>query len=780
MLLRTKIINHIDNKLFKRDLVQFPLLLIVISLPFILEIISGNYLYWGTISLQFVPWLRTAVESIVQGTIPLWNNANGFGAPLMANYQSAIFYPINWVLIPLHLIDSVYGIPLGISLLVPLHLVIGAWGMAKFMKGIGRKADSQVLAGLIWGLGGFILGRINFPSMVYAYSWLPWVFCFISQSTAEDGRLELRINRKLILSLTFLLLSGHAQFAFYGIVIAFIGIIILFAGSKFRLINHLLEFFLAGLFAVGISAIQLIPTAEYLLNSQRANAVSVELALNFSFWPLRILTVFFGDFFGNPNYNRFVAGGNYWEDLLYIGVIPFIFVIFGIVFLFSNDSKKDVITRKIGFFSLLLMLFSFTLAIGKNSPVFPFLYEHVPTFDMFQAPSRFLLLATFSFCIFAVIGLDYWITNSFSSRRTGKFIVGTISLLIVGIVGDSFFGDLPTALFFSIVYTSVMMLLFLILTLLKDMYKVNNRIYWITPIFIFTIIDLVFMNFQTGLFINKKYYATISSDKSVDFQNELIYIPPNDEEFVKFKKYFRFDRFQSVEEIGQTPIMLLPNANLFYENIHLLNNFDPFIPDRFDAFQSWLGKLSESDQNKVLESVGVSRKLQLDVNSPGGYKSVDFLGREIVQWYDCAVVLPADEILNVFIYNDLHMNNNQCVMVEAGDNETGGISKNRQDIKYLNWRWIASDQLQIKYESENQGWILIRKTWYPGWKALLEDQTELPLIRGDFLFSVVNVPAGTHELVLVYHPPSFLIGSIISLFFFLALLIKPFILMFRK
>jgi hypothetical protein len=749
-------------------------------LPFVLEIISGNYLYWGTISLQFVPWLRTAVESIVQGTIPLWNNANGFGAPLMANYQSAIFYPINWVLVPLHLIDSVYGIPLGLSLLAPLHLVIGAWGMAKFTKGIGRAAESQVLAGLIWGLGGFILGRVNFPSMVYAYSWIPWVFCFLVQSPAEDRNLKLRINRKLIISLTLLLLSGHAQFAYYGILIVLMGVIILFARSKIRLINHLLEFFLAGLFAVGISAIQLIPTAEYLLNSQRANEVPAELALNFSLWPLRILTVFFGDFFGNPNYNRFVGGGNYWEDLLYIGVLPIIFVILGIVFLFSNDSKNDFITRKIGFFSLILMLCSFILALGKNGPVFSLLYEHVPTFDMFQAPSRFLLMATFSFCIFAVIGFEYWMTNCFSSRKTGKFIVGTIPLLIIGIVGDSFFGDLPAALFYSIVYTSVTMLLFFILTLLKDMYNIKNRIYWITPIFIFTIIDLVFMNFQTGLFINQKYYAIISSEKSADFQNELIYIPPKDEEFVKFKKYFRFDRFQSIEEIGQTPIMLLPNANLFYENIHLLNNFDPFIPDRFDLFQSWLGKLSELDQNKVLESVGVSKKLQLDVNSPGGYKLVDLSGREIVQWYDCAVVLPADEILDEFIYNDLHMRSNQCVMLEAGDNETGNISKNRQEIKYLNWRWIASDRLQIKYKSENQGWILIRKTWYPGWKALLEDQTELPLIRGDFLFSVVNVPAGVHELVLVYHPSSFLIGSITSLLFFLALLTKPFILMFRK
>jgi len=74
---------------------------ILITAPLILftpVVLTGKALFWGTPALQFVPWRDFAWNILKSGNLPLWNPMLGMGAPLIANYQSAIFYPPNWLL----------------------------------------------------------------------------------------------------------------------------------------------------------------------------------------------------------------------------------------------------------------------------------------------------------------------------------------------------------------------------------------------------------------------------------------------------------------------------------------------------------------------------------------------------------------------------------------------------------------------------------------------------------------------------------------------------------
>ncbi len=43
------------------------------------------------------PWKSFTVDSLKQGEIPFWNPHNFSGNPLMANFQSAVFYPLSAV-----------------------------------------------------------------------------------------------------------------------------------------------------------------------------------------------------------------------------------------------------------------------------------------------------------------------------------------------------------------------------------------------------------------------------------------------------------------------------------------------------------------------------------------------------------------------------------------------------------------------------------------------------------------------------------------------------------
>jgi hypothetical protein len=77
-------------------------LLIILTIPLVFffePIVFKKVLFWGTTSTQFFPWMEYAIQQILHGNLPLWNPYNGWGAPFLANYQSAIFYPPNWILI---------------------------------------------------------------------------------------------------------------------------------------------------------------------------------------------------------------------------------------------------------------------------------------------------------------------------------------------------------------------------------------------------------------------------------------------------------------------------------------------------------------------------------------------------------------------------------------------------------------------------------------------------------------------------------------------------------
>jgi hypothetical protein len=77
----------------------------------------------------------------------------------------------------------------------------------------------------------------------------------------------------------------------------------------------------------------------------------------------------------------------------------------------------------------------------------------------------------------------------------------------------------------------------------------------------------------------------------------------------------------------------------------------------------------------------------------------------------------------------------------------------------------------LRYESERitasvlapaDGWLLLSDAWYPGWEAKVDGQA-VPVERADILFRAVQVPAGKHQVELVYQPASFRLGVAISL-----------------
>lgn len=254
-------------------------------------LLQGKVLYWGLPILQFIPWRVLAYEQVFRGELlPLWNPLNGMGAPLLANYQLAWFYPPSWFLGLFYWWGGAPWLAWGFTLLTILHLAWAGWGMTRLMKRLGCGVLAQVVAGMAFGFSQYFIARINFFSMIWTGAWLPWVVSSVDEVLI--GASEAKTTRTRVLSLALVLamqlLAGHAQLTWYTCLLALAWGLVRWLWGKDKKTAPLVGGLVALSWAVGLSLVQLLPTAEYLLNSQRASQVDYEQAMTYSLWPWRL------------------------------------------------------------------------------------------------------------------------------------------------------------------------------------------------------------------------------------------------------------------------------------------------------------------------------------------------------------------------------------------------------------------------------------------------------------------------------------------------------------
>ena len=267
--------------------VAFPLVLLWRPL------FAGEAFFWGAPFLQFVPWQRMASAMWRAGHLPLWNPLVGCGAPLAANYQTAAFYPLN-------VLALLLPAEVALTWTVAFHLALAGWGMYRWARALGLDQFPSFIGALSFLGSGFLVARVAlFPSIAFTVPWLA-VWLWRTEVLVQHRRLRDAIWLGLALGLG--LLAGHAQTAFYGglLVVAYATFRVIQAARARKqkdtnkraelenrtLVLRVLSLFVwATVIGVGLAAVQLVPTAELMLQSQRSAGVAYDFAMTYSFWP---------------------------------------------------------------------------------------------------------------------------------------------------------------------------------------------------------------------------------------------------------------------------------------------------------------------------------------------------------------------------------------------------------------------------------------------------------------------------------------------------------------
>ena len=695
-------------------------------------VVYKNFLITDPVRQQY-PWKQLSLTEFLQGNLPLWNPYNFAGYPLLANFQSSVLYPLNFLFLFL-------SFPLAWSFLIFLQPFLGALFLYLYLDNLRLRKEASFLAAFAFAFSGFLVSWLEWGTIGNTALWTPLILLSVDKFFQKNKNNALKSKvfwpALLVFSLTASFLAGHLQTFFY----IFILLLIYFAArwiqnkKNFRI---LLTFVLSLLLFIILSAIQWVPTLQFILLSAR----NVDLpGYKNAGWfiPWQNLVQFVApDFFGNPTTLNYFGIWNYAEFLGYVGILPLILAFFA---MFFRRDKKTLFFGTVFFISLFFVLPTF-LAKIPFSLNFPFISTAQPT--------RLLFLVDFSLVILAGLGFDYFINAK--NKKTILYILGLFFIIFSGLWLFVLYlhgqllsaADLHVArqnlIFPSVIFAGVSLLLVLAIFLNRKFGKFSS-LFIISCLLIFiTVFDLLRFGWKFEPFTNKGYLFPSQSVLT----------------FLQSKNSGQPFRVMSVDSR-----ILPPNFSIMYK-IQTLDGYDPLYLQRYGELMAAVGRNNpdistpfgfnriitpQNYSSRIISFMNVQYVLSMDkINDPN---LTEVFSDGVVRVYENKNAFPRA----FFVTNTIYANSKQKAINEMFDLNfllnnravvEDSLPQSSWDRGQLQFVSYSENKVVFKTTTKDKAFMVFTDTYYPTWHATI-DGKETKIYRTDFNFRGIIVPKGEH------------------------------------
>jgi hypothetical protein len=369
-----------------------------------------------SLHFYFPLWWYFDCQPSLDKLLPTWNPADGFGCSIVGEPTSMVFYPPRLIL---HLGFGSLEQRAGLFWLFHLIVMYGNWYLAARRFG-WNPLLSQWTA---WGycLSGPVFFQIYNPPYLIGATWLPLAMLGLVQlhrSTLESS-LTARWIATLSIALSLMVIGGDAQLAYHLVLLGGLFWLGTFIQSKSfsHAARSLTALVASVLLAIGISAVQSLPTMHWLSESNRIvnSALAPERIGQFEY-SLRwwyAATWFFSDAFGSftPYHTRwslaFSQNERVWIPSLHVG-LPLVLTSLALITtrapnllrgpqirsLLSRIRRCDITT--LGMIVLVVaMASSFEWGLGRIWSI------GLPGYHYFRYPAKWSVPLTWSVCLLA-------------------------------------------------------------------------------------------------------------------------------------------------------------------------------------------------------------------------------------------------------------------------------------------------------------------------------------------------------------------------------------------
>ena len=416
-------------------------------------IFSDRMLYGGdTLALGYMARAYFA-EQLAAGAFPLWNPRLLGGIPFVEALSAG---------------DSIYPTSLLYYFMEPyralgwklvLHVLAGGFFMYGWARGLGLQRPAAALGGLAWLLAPVIVTLVlpgNDGKLMVA-SLAPLVFWAAdSVLRSPSGKTGAGLAGAVALaSLTTQFQTAYFLFGSVGAYAVF-RTVRLWRGrgpgargvrDAKAALAPLGLFLLCAVLGAGIASVQLIPAAEYVTESSRRIATTLEAtpeeaiaySSSWSLHPEEVAGLVVPEYVGNSGAEADWARGTYWGRNAFKGNHEYLGIPVLLLAVFALFGRRR---RALRWFMAAMSLLWLLFALGTHTPVWRLFYEIVPGISLFRVPSISAFLVSFGATTLFALGVDDMVREppsraGFFRTRRGQALLACLGLLVVGLLLQS-------------------------------------------------------------------------------------------------------------------------------------------------------------------------------------------------------------------------------------------------------------------------------------------------------------------------------------------------------
>lgn len=700
-----------------------------------------NALITDPVRQQF-PWRLLSISLIRRFELPLWNPYSLSGTPLLGNFQSGAFYPIN-------IIFFIFPFTLAWSVLIIIQPILGSFFLYVYLRYFQLRKSAAILGSVVFAFCGFSIAWLEWNTIVHVVIWLPLILLAME-------KLLRKINPQWIAILIFAEISsffaGHLQVLFYTLILSnaylFARILQLswypnnYKKSTLKIIRTYIPFLLIGLIVFLLTAIQWLPTLQFIKLSARDSDLSNYLSEGWFIPWQHIIQFFVPDFFGNPTTLNYWGLWNYGEFIGYVGIFPLLMSLFA---MFFRHDKKTFFFGTIFFVSL---IFAYPTFIGK----LPYLL-HIPFISNAQ-PTRLLVLTDFSLAVLSALGFDYFLKQ----KKGLIFILSFLSIIFLLLWMVILFGGkafhiqaefLLTAKR-NLLYSSSLYGVICISVVVSLIFKKIKIQYIIFVFLLISLVDLIRFGQKFTPFTNPAYLYP--STRAITF----------------VKKNINNYRYMSTDSR-----IFPPNFGITYK-LQSIDGYDPLYLKRYGELIA-SGERGRSDISspfgfnriitphnpsaKFINLLGVKFIFSFSEIQNDQFKKVFEEGQTKV--YLNKAVFPRAFFVNQIVKADSKqdairkMYSNAINLKKTAIIETEGkqIFNEIQSTGYVTTNLYSENRVILSTVTQKTGFLVLTDTFYPTWKAKIYSSfdtksqgTPLVIYRTDYNFRGVFVQPGKNVI----------------------------------
>lgn len=708
--------------------------LIVISYP---GIVAGTRAFaYRDAGLFTYPVAYYFRDCFWHGQWPLWNPYNNCGIPFLAQWNTLTLYPPS-------LIYLLPPMPWSLNVYLLAHIFLAALGMYRLAQLWFGTRFGATVAALAFAWNGLTLQFLGWSCHIAAFAWMPWV---ILNCAGAAGGADFRSSARKLFWAALVgacqMLTGAPETVLFTwlIIVAMFALEVLQGKLSFGIAATRL--LLLGTLICALSAAQLLPWLDLLANGDRSSASAGDA---WSLPPWGLANFFVPLFHSTGSITGvFMQPEQQWTSSYYLGILP---LLLAAVAVWRARRPQTILLAA-------MALLGVVAAFGHAGFVLDLLRRCFPLLGFTRYPIKFIVVTIFCLSLLAGAGAAWVQTQAFAAVRAAlRPLAGLFALAMLLLLAVAFWFPFPTDSWNYTWLNGLGRLLVLaggvgLLLLMFALRREQNR----------ALLGFGFL-FLTGLDI------TVHEPR----QNPTVPVRAYGE---------RLPAMSPVPRLGESRVMLsspaeramgmlvnsdplelyLGQRGELYENCNLLNRI-PKVDGFFGIHLAWQQKIaglldSGNPPPRLLEFLGVSQ-----IASPRnlftwdpqthfmplatiGQKPVFFDDNETLAAVGSAEFLPRQI---VYLPADARSS------VEAVLNPAARILSS--DVRPQECIFVTS--------AARSAMLVIAQAYYHCWRATV-DGKRTALLRANYAYQAVEVPAGRHEVRLVYADRLFWLGVAIS------------------